>query len=159
MADLVEKYLENNRIQLILRNFFQLNVEVLDAELVSTKFTLLHNRSVIDSITTRTGKCSFNLDSYGKYAVIAEFPENGCRTRLKAERLGSMVLALIEMSNLTKKIAILGISSFSSRGRRAFEFGRGCGCHVFLINSKICRCRFWLWDCQGFLGSGFERVR
>ena len=36
MADLVEKYLENNRIQLILRNFFQLNVEVLDAELVSS---------------------------------------------------------------------------------------------------------------------------
>ena len=70
----------------------------------------MHNRSVIDSITTRTGKCSFNLDSYGKYAVIAEFPENGVQNKIESRTIRFDGFGADSNVNLTKKIAILGIS-------------------------------------------------
>lgn len=93
-----------------LRNFFQLEVELLGSVPSTGKFTLYRNRLVIDSAASSNGKYSYNLDSYGNYHITFEFVENGSKSVIKSEPMKFDGFGADPNEKLSKRIAILGVS-------------------------------------------------
>lgn len=131
-----------NRVELKLRNFFQLDVGVTDPPRTSVKFTLLRNRSVIDSFVSINGKCSFNLDSYGNYAVITEFSEAGAAKRIESETIKFDGFGADPNEKLTKRVAILGISRLALVVEQILKLAADIEVTFFSTNSKHIGAKF-----------------
>lgn len=137
-------------MQIALRNFFQLDVKLADANISPVKFTLLRNRAVIDSCIMPKGSCSFNLESYGNYAVIAEFSNGGSTKRIESKSFKFDGFGADPNERLTKKIAILGISRLALVVEQLLKLAADVEVTFFSTNPRHIGARFGSGIVKGF---------